>query len=148
LSGCSQSPVEEAIAASDVDIDFSTMTAEAIGKEFYKMKTEPDTYVGKTVRAKGPYLAIFDEEVGRYCHLIFYEDAAGCCQEYMEFMWSGDRVYPDDYPEEGTIVELVGVFDYYTIEIDEFFVMNCPYLNVDEVVFLTGQKTTELVTFL
>jgi hypothetical protein len=55
------------------------------------------------------------------------------CPKFLEFKWSGDRVYPDDYPEFGTMIELLGVFKTYRID---GFDNDIPYFEVDDIVIV------------
>ena len=41
------------------------------------------------------------------------EDAAACCSQGIEFVLTDEYSYPDDYPEEGREICVVGVFDTY-----------------------------------
>ncbi len=40
-------------------------------------------------------------------------DATACCQQGLEFVLAGDYSYPDDYPELGTDITVVGEFQTY-----------------------------------
>lgn len=41
------------------------------------------------------------------------KDAAACCAEGMEFVLEGDYTYPDDYPELGAEITVIGEFQSY-----------------------------------
>ena len=40
-------------------------------------------------------------------------DATACCAEGMEFVLKDDLAYPDDYPELGTEITVIGEFQSY-----------------------------------
>jgi hypothetical protein len=58
-------------------------------------------------------------------------DATTCCSQGLEFIWNGDHVYPDDYPADGTEIELVGVFGTY-----EELGYTYPYIAVDDIIII------------
>lgn len=83
------------------------------------MMVTPEEYVGKTVKMDGQF--------GLYCgtnpdgtpneEQLYYAcviaDATGCCSQGLEFVLAGDKIYPDDYPERGDYISVVGTFDLY-----------------------------------
>ena len=40
------------------------------------------------------------------------KDALGCCQQGIQFQWEGNHKYPEDYPDLGTEITVVGTFSY------------------------------------
>ena len=102
---------DPAAASGQVDVDLTKMSATMVYSEVYNMMTMPDDYVGKTVRMKGTFAAYPGN--GRNYYVCLIADATACCQQGMEFVLDGDYVYPDDYPEEGTVITVSGVFDTY-----------------------------------
>jgi len=38
---------------------------------------------------------------------------AACCAQGLEFAFAGKPVYPDDYPELGAEITVVGTFEWY-----------------------------------
>ena len=77
------------------------------------MIVDPDAYMGKVVRMEGVYTVYNSEETGNHYTSCIIQDATACCAQGMEFVLTDNYSYPDDYPEEGDIVEVVGVFDTY-----------------------------------
>ncbi|MDR1668341.1 MAG: hypothetical protein LBR76_00095 [Oscillospiraceae bacterium] len=94
------------------DVDLTVMNATMVYGEVYNMMTNPEDYMGKTVKARGPYYASFYEETGQVYHFVLIEDAAACCQQGLEFIWDG-HAYPDSFPPDNTNVEVTGVFGQY-----------------------------------
>ncbi len=41
------------------------------------------------------------------------QDATACCAQGMEFVLTEDYHYPEDYPQEGQEIAVVGVYDTY-----------------------------------
>jgi len=47
------------------------------------------------------------------------------------FIWNGDHIYPDDYPENNTRIEVTGIFDSYEESGNTYY-----YLGVDDISIL------------
>lgn len=80
--------------------------------QVYDMVNNGDNYLGKTVKAKGPF-SYFHESDGREFFAVIISDATACCSQGIEFVLDGDYSYPDDYPAIGTEITVVGKFNYY-----------------------------------
>ncbi|NLF35254.1 MAG: hypothetical protein GX585_04735, partial [Clostridiales bacterium] len=99
--------------------------------EVFNMMVEPDGYVGKTIRMRGLYYASYYDVTEQYYHFVIIQDATACCAQGLEFLWTGEHTYPDDYPENETKVEVTGVWEryeedgetYYRIQADDFHVV-------------------------
>lgn len=111
-----------------VDIDLTALSSTLVYAEVYSMMMSPEEYMGQTIKMKGTYCPLYSEETGKYYHYVIIEDAAACCQQGIEFIWGGEHVFPDDYPSEGTEVEVVGVFDTYE-ELGDIY----PYVATNEI---------------
>ena len=114
------SPVKKAAAvSSDVDVDLTKLSSTMVYSEVYNMMTVSGDYIGKTVRMKGQF-ALYqatDENGQPVPEQIYFAcviaDATACCQQGLEFVLAGDYKYPDDYPELGTDITVVGTFQTY-----------------------------------
>ena len=112
-------------AASDVDVDLTNMSSTMVYAEVFDMMNTPEEYVGKTVRMRGWFTTYEaykspDEiggEMGRYFSVLI-DDATKCCQQGVEFVWTGDHTFPADYPSPGDDVTVAGLFE--TYEVDGF----------------------------
>jgi len=100
-------------AGVSVDVDLTVLSSTMVYAEVYNMMVRPDDYIGKVVKMRGPYYASYYDETGKYYHYVIIEDATACCQQGLEFIWDGGHTYPDDYPENNTNIEVVGVFGSY-----------------------------------
>lgn len=99
---------------SDVDYDLTAMNSDMVYSTVYQMMTDPETYVGKTVRMNGAYIVNYWESTDTYYHCVLIKDAQACCQQGIEFVWGdGNHKYPDDYPEENAEVLVTGTFETY-----------------------------------
>jgi hypothetical protein len=128
-----QSPEPRAIAGANkrVDVDLTALSRTMVYAEVYNILINPESYMGKTIKMKGPYNALYSGKDGRPYHFVVIEDAAACCQQGLEFIWNGEHTYPDDYPKDQAKIEVTGVFDSYD-ELDSTFY----YLAVDNISFL------------
>lgn len=81
--------------------------------EVAAMMSDPDAYIGKTVRAKGPFAVYHDEINDNYFFAVRISDATACCAQGLEFVWAGDHKYPEDYPELDTEIVVTGTFNTY-----------------------------------
>ena len=100
-------------AVTDVDIDLTKMSSTMVYAEVYSMLTEPEQYVGKTVRMRGDYAFYHDKNQDKYYFACLVRDAMACCAQGLEFVLSDDYAYPADYPENGQEVTIRGVFTPY-----------------------------------
>jgi len=111
-----------------VDIDLTVLSSTMVYSEVYNMMVNPDEYMGKTIKVIGPYYAsqlVYGTE--KYYHFVVISDATACCQNGIEFIWNDNsHVYPDEYPENNTVIEVVGVFSSYEESGDTYY-----YLKTD-----------------
>ncbi len=97
-----------------IDYDLTAMDGDLIYASVYQMMVEPELFEGKVIKITGRYYASFYDPNNRYYHYVIIEDAMACCAQGMEFVWDdGNHVYPDEYPEDNTYVEVVGTFETY-----------------------------------
>lgn len=99
------------VSADGIDIDLTTMSATMVYSEVQNMMMNPQSYMGKTVKMQGA-LNVAEENDQRYFACII-KDATACCAQGIEFDWAGDHAYPDDYPEQGEDITVVGSFTTY-----------------------------------
>lgn len=117
------------VADPNVDVDLTVLSANMVYAEVYNMMMYPDNYLGKTIKVSGPYYPLYYDGTGNYYHYVMIEDALACCQNGMEFIWDeGTHTYPDEYPKEDDIIEIVGElksykeenYIYYYLDIEEY----------------------------
>ena len=106
-------------SAGKVDVDLTGLSSTMVYSEVYNMLyNDPAHYLGKTVKARGEFSiyqlvtdGVLQPDPVSYACII--SDAAACCAEGMEFVLEGDYTYPDDYPELGTEITVIGEFQSY-----------------------------------
>ena len=97
-----------------IDYDLTAMDGDLVYASVYQMMVDPEVFEGKVIKMSGRYYASFYDPNNRYYHYVIIEDAMACCAQGMEFVWDdGNHVYPDEYPEDNTYVEVVGTFETY-----------------------------------
>ena len=99
-------------AASDIDVDLTSLSSTMVYAEVNNMLTDPDAYLGKTVKMHGSF-AVYEGEARNYYACII-SDATACCSQGIEFVLDGAYAYPADYPELGSEVTVTGIFDTYS----------------------------------
>lgn len=100
-----------------VDYDLTAMNSDMVYATVYQMMVDPDAYIGKSIRMNGLYYIGRDKVTDNIYHYCIIKDAMACCAQGLEFVWGdGTHVYPDEYPEINTMVEVQGIFDTYVGE--------------------------------
>ena len=61
----------------------------------------------------GMFSLYHDESSNTNYYACIVADATACCSQGIEFVLTDEYAYPDDYPEVGSDVSVVGVFDTY-----------------------------------
>lgn len=111
-------PVSDTSDDTAYDVDLTQLGSTMVYSEVFNMMYAPEDYVGKTVKMEGSF-AVYEGE-GRNYYACLIADATACCAQGIEFVWAGDHVYPDDYPELGTTITVTGTFDTYMEDGMEF----------------------------
>ena len=108
-----KNPVNTGLQYGNVDIDLTQLSSTVVYSEVYNMVTNPDEITGKTVRMSGYFATYHDPGTDKYYFACIIPDATACCSQGIEFILEGDYKYPDDYPVEGQIITVAGIFDTY-----------------------------------
>ena len=135
VSGCADTKApqsEEENESSSVDIDLTVLSSTVLSAEIMNIIVNAEDHLGKTIRVKGTYFYLFFEQTGKYYHYVITKEGDECCQEGLEFILSGDPVFPDDFPTMKTPIEVEGVFSLYNEQDRRYY-----YLAVDDI-FLIG----------
>ena len=96
-----------------IDIDLPSMSSTIVYAQVYDMISKPDKYEGKTVRMTGAFGDYYDETTGNHYFGCIVKDATACCAQGIEFIPVSDYKFPDDYPEVGDEITVVGTFTTY-----------------------------------
>lgn len=107
---------EKSLDPDTVDVDLTQLSSTMVYSEVYAMTTEPAQYVGKTVKMQGLFAT--QEYNGARLYACIVQDATACCAQGLEFELAEEFVYPDDYPEAGAEITVLGTFDSYKEEVD------------------------------
>ena len=97
----------------NIDVDLTQLSSTMVYSEVYNMMMKPDDYLGKTVKMSGQSASYHDEVSGKYYFACVTQDATACCSQGIEYCLDSSAKSPEDYPEDGSEVTLVGVFDTY-----------------------------------
>ena len=93
-----------------VDYDLTQMNQTMMYAQVYDMIYNPESYLGKSVRIRGPFNAYTDEETGGEHRAVLIRDATACCTQGIEF----EPADPDAVmPAIDAEMTVSGVFDTY-----------------------------------
>jgi len=104
---------EPAQTSGEFDVDLTTLSSTMVYSEVYNMMYEPDRYVGKRIKMDGQFAVYEDPNTGAVYTACIIMDATACCSQGLEFVLSGEKTYPDDYPELGSEITVTGTFQLY-----------------------------------
>jgi len=97
----------------NADVDLTTLTSNMVYAQVADMMYTPDKYTGKVIKAKGLFSVYHDEYQDKNYYAILIQDATACCAQGIEFVWKGDHAYPEEYPEIGKEITVMGTFNTY-----------------------------------
>jgi len=117
----------------DVDIDLTILGETIKTAEVINILSSPEEHLGKVIKINGPYYAIPEPMIGRIRDIIAVAEVDACCPPLGFEVIVGDFVNrnPFDFPNQGTNIEVTGVFSTYEIKGFDLY-----YLAVDEVIIL------------
>lgn len=105
---------EETTNDSGIDVDLTTLSSTMVFAEVYNMLFNSDDYIGLTIKMNGMFALYQDSATGQLYFATIVQDATACCAQGIEFILAGDdNIYPDDYPELGSDITVIGEFDVY-----------------------------------
>lgn len=114
-----KSAAEDAEGTAAVDVDLTVLRGIMVYSEVNSIISFPDNYIGKTVKMQGQFTIYqaTDENGAFIPDKMFFAcmiaDATACCAQGLEFALAGKPVYPDEYPELGAEITVVGTFEWY-----------------------------------
>lgn len=138
LTGCGQTATPEATVATTAPapseteakqtgsyVDLTALSSTMVYAEVFNMTTFPEDYVGKTVKMRGQFstgkLYAQDGSDGSMVFACIIQDATSCCAQGIPFDLAGNLSYPEDYPELGNQITVVGTFEKCTQDGLEFY---------------------------
>lgn len=96
-----------------IDVDLTALSSTLVYSEVFNMVSAPENYIGKTIKMDGAFRSFHDDSTGNDYFSCIIQDATACCAQGLEFVLTDDYSYPQDYPEEGGFITVIGVFDTY-----------------------------------
>ena len=105
-------PASQTQSADGIDVDLTALSSTMIYSEAYNMMVTPDKMKGQfaVYQATDESGAFIPDQIYFACVIA---DATACCSQGLEFDLSGQHSYPDDYPELGSEITVVGTFELY-----------------------------------
>ncbi|MBQ9248776.1 MAG: hypothetical protein IJ179_00240 [Oscillospiraceae bacterium] len=97
-----------------IDVDLTMLGSTMVYSEVYNMMYEPEAYMGKVVKMQGAFSSFEGQD--RMYFACVVADATACCAQGIEFELDDSYAYPQDYPELGDEITVVGTFSSYTEE--------------------------------
>lgn len=101
------------ISASEIDVDLTKLSSTMVYSEVYNIMYNSANYIGKTIKMNGAFDVYHDETTDKNYYACIIADALACCAQGIEFDLNGDLVYPNDYPDVGSDITVVGTFELY-----------------------------------
>ena len=103
-------------APKKIDINLTRMSGTMVYAQVYQMVTDPAKYVGKRIKMKGVFSSYYDEQEKRRFYGCVIADALACCSQGLAFELEKPRKFPEEFPDEGTGITIIGDFE---LETDE-----------------------------
>ncbi|SMC34908.1 hypothetical protein SAMN06296952_0646 [Oscillospiraceae bacterium] len=97
------------VSDSECDIDLTTMNSDLVYANVFGILSEPDGFIGTTIRITGTAVSHTDETTGETYYACFITDAAACCSSGFEYELADGGTYPAD----GTEITVLGTFNIY-----------------------------------
>lgn len=111
LAACGGDAAPRQSQGVDADVDLTQLSSTLVYAEVYNMASNPQSYVGKTVRMKGNLVyQVVDGQPNPDYMACLISDATACCAQGVEFVLAQP---PAQYPELGSTVTVTGVFATY-----------------------------------
>lgn len=115
------------------DIDLTRLSSTMVYTQVYNMVMTPSDFSGMSMKMNGMFAYYYDELWDEYYYAVIIMDATACCAQGIEFALADadERTFPDDYPQAGEEITVVGVYnqfyseeypdwEYYRLEQAEF----------------------------
>lgn len=94
-------------------VDLTKMSATVCYAQVLDIISYPENYLGKTITMDGLFSIYESPTTGNIYYACIIQDATACCTNGIEFICKDARTYPQDYPELGTDIKVVGTFETY-----------------------------------
>ena len=116
------------------DVDFTRFSSTIAEAMFFDILSNSGNYIGNTIKARGEYFSLSIRELSRSFHYVTIVPGDACCPaEGFELKFTDENATDDDFPDENTMIEVVGILGIYEHEeLGQRFL----YLAVDEIIIL------------
>ncbi|MBR6365910.1 MAG: hypothetical protein IKS10_07435 [Lachnospiraceae bacterium] len=95
------------------EVDLTKMSSTVVYAQVLDILSYPDNYLGKKITMSGLFGIYESPTTGEIYYSCIIQDATACCANGIEFLRKGEFKYPEDYPEPGDEVRVVGYFETY-----------------------------------
>ncbi len=102
----------DAVSPAAVDLDLTQLSSTMVYSEVYNIMTDPEAYIGMTIRMEGECLSAYYEPTGLTYYSVVIQDATACCAQGIEYVLSAGQ----DYPADGNNATVTGRFESYDEE--------------------------------
>lgn len=102
---------EETTKEEVIDLDLTKMSSTMIYSEVANMMLNPSAYENQVIKIAG-YFTTGEDFDGNLIFGCIIPDATACCAQGVEFILKDALSYPQDFPEEGHIIIIQGIFTY------------------------------------
>lgn len=109
----SQSEVTGITDTVQPDIDLTKMSSTMVYSEVQNMMLNADNYIGKIVKMSGLCSIFTDDQTGKSYASCVIQDATACCSQGIEYNLGSQFQCPQDYPQEGAEITVIGQFSTY-----------------------------------
>ncbi len=106
-------------SADSIDYDISALNTTMAYSQVIEMCQNYQKYLNKTVKITGIFACDITDSRNYYACQI--KDNTACCSAGLEFVLKDEKVYPDEYPNVGDTITVMGVFNQYTEGTNRYF---------------------------
>ena len=92
-------------------IDLTLLNNTMLYSELFDIASQPDDYIGKTVKMRGTY-AVYEGE-GRSYYVCEVMDTTACCSQGLEFVLKKSEEYPEYHSDSPVEIEVSGTLNTY-----------------------------------
>ncbi len=96
-----------------VEVDLTELNSLLVYAEVCNILSLPDSYLGKVIKMRGQFTYYEDPDTKKQYFSCTVSDETACCFQGLEFILTGSPTYPDDYPQDGAEITVIGVFQSY-----------------------------------
>ena len=98
-----------------IDLDLTKFSSVMLYSGVFDIMSNPKAYDGKVIKIQGMFDSFHDDKTNEDLFAVVIMDEGACCATGIDFVLrdAKQHKYPEDYPETGEIITLVGRFELY-----------------------------------